>query len=135
MKPAMRKGRQPPSAALRLLRPLRGTMLFQDGSPAELPSRREHGGHAPPGELIDTNPFHEGEYIMANEQTITLKIGGMSCGNCQKHVQEALVGTPGVRSAEVDLQGATATVTFDAATTTPEQLIAAVEAEGYTAQV
>lgn len=123
MKPAMRKGRQPPSAALRLLRPLRGTMLFQDG------------GHAPPGELIDTNPFHEGEYIMANEQTITLKIGGMSCGNCQKHVQEALVGTPGVRSAEVDLQGATATVTFDAATTTPEQLIAAVEAEGYTAQV
>lgn len=72
---------------------------------------------------------------MSNVQTITLKVEGMSCGNCQRHVQEALVGTPGVRSAEVDLQAATATVTFDAATTTPAQLAAAIEAEGYTARI
>jgi copper chaperone CopZ len=32
-----------------------------------------------------------------------LKIEGMSCGHCVMHVQSALEGVPGVKSAKVDL--------------------------------
>ena len=39
-----------------------------------------------------------------------LHIDGMSCGNCAKHVREALEGVPGVLEAEVDLEKKTASV-------------------------
>ena len=41
----------------------------------------------------------------------TLKIEGMMCAHCQKHVQEALAAMPGVTEVEVDLEGKKADVT------------------------
>lgn len=37
--------------------------------------------------------------------TSNLKIEGMTCQNCARHVREALQGVPGVEYAEVDLDG------------------------------
>ncbi|MDR2110493.1 MAG: cation transporter [Spirochaetaceae bacterium] len=42
--------------------------------------------------------------------TTTLKIEGMSCDHCVKHVTEALKAVAGVSSASVDLKGKTAQV-------------------------
>ena len=58
-----------------------------------------------------------------------LTVGGMHCGNCVRHVQEALAELPGV-SATVDLDSAVATVTHPA--TVPVQaLLDAVDEAGY----
>ena len=40
----------------------------------------------------------------------TLKIEGMMCAHCQKHVTEALSGMDGVTTVDVDLAGGTAAV-------------------------
>lgn len=66
---------------------------------------------------------------------LKLKITGMTCGHCQKRVETALTQVPGVFSAVVDLQDATAEVDFDDDTATIEELTAAVARAGYTASV
>lgn len=63
----------------------------------------------------------------------TLDVTGMSCGNCVKHVTEALRGVPGVTAAQVDLAGKLAVVVHDAAAAPVTALVAAVEAAGYEA--
>ena len=65
---------------------------------------------------------------MSTELTIT----GMTCGHCQKAVQEALQQVPGVQSASVDLTAGRASVTGPADV---QALIAAVVEEGYEAQI
>jgi len=65
-----------------------------------------------------------------------LAITGMTCGNCARHVTEALQNVQGVRSATVALDARRASVRWDAG---PEQktaeLIRAVEDAGYGAKV
>ena len=58
-----------------------------------------------------------------------LTVGGMSCGNCVRHVQEALSEIPGVR-AEVELAAGTAAVEHPA-TVTVQDLLDAVDEAGY----
>ncbi|GAA5436056.1 CopZ family metallochaperone [Deinococcus aquaticus] len=65
---------------------------------------------------------------MSTELTIT----GMTCGHCQKAVQEALQQVAGVQSASVDLAAGRASVTGPADV---QALIAAVVEEGYEAQI
>lgn len=60
-----------------------------------------------------------------------LKIEGMSCNNCVRHVTEALQKVGGVEKVEVSLQEGRARVTGAAPV---EKLIAAVQEEGYTAR-
>lgn len=64
---------------------------------------------------------------------LMLKVTGMTCGHCQKRVETALAGVPGVYGAVVDLQDATAEVDFDDDTSTAEDLTAAVAKAGYSA--
>lgn len=66
-------------------------------------------------------------------QSIQLPVLGMSCAACQHHVESALRATPGVIAAHVDLMRHRAQVEFDAETTPPETLIAAIRAAGYDA--
>ena len=68
-------------------------------------------------------------------QKIEIRVSGMSCGNCQSHVHQALIETPGVQDAVVDLAGGRATVTYDAQRVTPERMAAAVRGAGYEAEV
>ncbi len=62
--------------------------------------------------------------------TTTLRINGMTCNNCVRHVDRALRAVSGVAAVEVSLAEHRATVTGDA---DAAQLVAAVEAAGYSA--
>jgi copper chaperone len=61
----------------------------------------------------------------------TLKIDGMSCGHCVMSVKQALQGLEGVTVENVAV--GTATVSYDPATASPEQIAEAVTEAGYTA--
>ena len=64
-------------------------------------------------------------------ETITLKVGGMSCGGCVASVTRALKSTPGVSDAVVRLDARDATITFDPARTSEGALKSAIEDAGY----
>ena len=66
-------------------------------------------------------------------KTTRLKVSGMTCGHCVQSVEKALRNRPGVRNATVHLESGAAEVEYDEAQVAPEQLIAAVEGEGYSA--
>src|ERR1700741_3540400 len=65
-----------------------------------------------------------------------LSVSGMTCGNCARHVTEAIQSVPGVRSATVSLDSRSASVRW---TSGGEQnvaaLVQAIEKEGYGAKV
>jgi copper chaperone len=63
--------------------------------------------------------------------TMTLSIAGMTCENCARHVRDALAELPGVRSAQVDLERAKATLDTNA-DVPREMLTAALDEAGYT---
>jgi Cu+-exporting ATPase len=63
--------------------------------------------------------------------TATLAIEGMTCASCANFVERALVRTPGVQSAQVNLATEKATVAFAPSLTDRAGLKAAVEAAGY----
>ncbi len=63
--------------------------------------------------------------------TMILSIAGMTCENCARHVRDALAELPGVRSVQVDLEQAEATLDADAEV--PRELLtAALDEAGYT---
>ncbi|HPU35681.1 MAG TPA: copper ion binding protein [Bacillota bacterium] len=59
---------------------------------------------------------------------IKLTVEGMSCSHCQRAVEEALKGIPGVEKVQVDLEKKEVVVTGTAA---PEKLAEAIEEAGY----
>ena len=61
-------------------------------------------------------------------QTTTYNIQGMMCKHCAARVQKAIEAVPGVKSATIDLDRATAAVDGDAQAT---DVMAAVTAIGY----
>ncbi len=61
----------------------------------------------------------------------TLKIQGMTCNHCVMRVAKALKAVPGVQDAQVDLQKGEASVTFDEAKATQENMSKAVVEAGY----
>lgn len=63
--------------------------------------------------------------------TLNMIIRGMTCGNCARTVERKLIGIPGVTQAAVDLQGASARVTYDADRVKPDALAQAVRQLGY----
>jgi copper chaperone CopZ len=72
---------------------------------------------------------------LAADQTAKFKVTGMYCDACQTKIQHALNKTNGVKSATVDLNSGSATVTFDDAKVKPQQIINIIEKEGYKAQL
>ncbi|MDP9444224.1 MAG: heavy metal translocating P-type ATPase, partial [Actinomycetota bacterium] len=71
-------------------------------------------------------------YRTGPRQHADLLIGGMTCASCVARVERRLNRLDGV-SATVNLATATASVDFDPAATTTDDLVAAVERTGYTA--
>jgi Cu+-exporting ATPase len=65
----------------------------------------------------------------------TIPVSGMTCAACEARVQRTLQKTPGVETASVNLMMANATVTYDPSTTAPEQLVEAIRATGYGAEL
>jgi copper chaperone len=66
-------------------------------------------------------------------ETMTLKIGGMTCGGCVRSVTNVLKALPGVASAEVSLEKSDAKVTFDPALGNAHTFRKAIEDAGYEA--
>ena len=64
---------------------------------------------------------------------VSLGIIGMTCASCQQVVEKTLNRTPGVAHATVNLANETASVTFDEAALSIDQIIAAVRGAGYDA--
>ncbi|OSI14004.1 copper resistance protein CopZ [Neisseria dentiae] len=68
-------------------------------------------------------------------ETITLNIGGMTCGGCVRSVTKVLENLNGVEKAEVSLENANAVITYDAGTIRTAALIEAVEDAGFDASL
>ena len=67
--------------------------------------------------------------------TIDIPVTGMHCAACVSRVQGAAEAAPGVSGAVVNLLTKTATVEYDPAIASPQSLVAAISATGYTAQL
>lgn len=60
----------------------------------------------------------------------TIKVNGMMCQNCVKHVESALKAIPGIKKAKADLEKGTAT--FSSKEKIEESILKkAIEDEGY----
>ncbi|MEY2466837.1 MAG: P-type Cu+ transporter [Verrucomicrobiota bacterium] len=72
----------------------------------------------------------------ANAPATQLSVSGMTCGNCARHVTEAIQKVPGVHSASVSLEAHQASVRWarDANPNVPA-VLQAIEKEGYGAKV
>ncbi|WP_026607366.1 heavy-metal-associated domain-containing protein [Methylocapsa acidiphila] len=66
----------------------------------------------------------------SSKPAVTLHVNGMACSSCAERVEKAILATPGVASAAVDLAAKRAAVTFAGAPKT-EAVIAAIAAAGY----
>jgi Cu+-exporting ATPase len=77
-----------------------------------------------------------GESAIPHKSTTELAVEGMTCGNCARHVTEALQAVPGVRSAAVNLQQKSASVKWaQQADQNDKALVHAVEEAGFEAKV
>lgn len=59
------------------------------------------------------------------------KVEGMACEHCVRAVTNAVGALPGVGSVSVDLGQKTVAVQFDSAKSTVENIVAAIEDQGY----
>ena len=66
-------------------------------------------------------------------ETLTLNISGMACDGCVSKVVTALENVNGVAMVQVSLEHGNATVTYDARSTNPDDLFAAVDDAGFDA--
>jgi len=64
---------------------------------------------------------------------VELAVDGMHCESCVALIEETLGEDPGVRRVTVDLESGRASVVFDPAAVSPEQLCATVVELGYQA--
>ena len=64
-------------------------------------------------------------------RTEVLKVTGMTCGGCASSVTKSLRAVRGVRQVAVSVPRGEATVEFDEASTSPEDLRQAVTRAGY----
>lgn len=72
---------------------------------------------------------------VAPDQTVVFAVENMTCALCPVTVKRAMEGVAGVRSVQIDLQAHTATVQFDATSTTPDAIGFASTNAGYPAMV
>ena len=71
----------------------------------------------------------------AAEQTVTLKVDGMTCASCPYQVQSALKRVRGVKAAVANLEKRNAVVTFDDAVTSVAELTKATADAGFPSMV
>lgn len=75
----------------------------------------------------------ENEMTSSAENSVVLKVEGMTCNHCVGRVQKALDAAPGVHAAKVDLDSGTAEIRFGPEIDTAA-LIGVVQSAGYSAQ-
>ena len=75
------------------------------------------------------------ETASASTESCTIPVTGMTCAACSGRVQRTLEQTSGVASAGVNLMTGAATVAFDPTVVSPGQLVEAIRATGYGAEL
>jgi len=68
---------------------------------------------------------------VAGENTVDVKVKGMTCGACVEKVKTSLEKVDGVTNAKVDLEKAVATVTYDDSKSGEKDLEKAVKDAGF----
>ena len=62
---------------------------------------------------------------------VTLNVPDISCNHCKMSIEGAVNELSGIESAEVDIEGRTVAVSFDTGTQSLENIVAAIEEQGY----
>ena len=99
------------------------------------------GNQAPSLPICPFVSAKDGKKTMKSEtesnqnQRVTFSLSGMHCASCAALIERLLIKTPGVVRATVNFAAEKATVFFDGASTSPAELIEAVQKAGYNAQV
>ena len=73
--------------------------------------------------------------VTAQSSTVTLQVEGMHCAACSEAIEKKVRGVAGVSACAVDHAKGTGTVTFDAAKTNADAILAVVRAAGFTAAI
>ena len=68
-------------------------------------------------------------------ERVTVTVKGMSCEHCRMTVESAIKALAGVKEARVDLESASATVSYDARQLGLQDLKSAIEQKGYSAEM
>ena len=78
----------------------------------------------------------EQKSVTTQEKTekVTLKISGMTCSGCAKHIHKALTELKGIVDNEVRYPGDIAVVTYQPGEIKVEEIIRAIEKSGYKAK-
>jgi copper ion binding protein len=71
--------------------------------------------------------------VGSEKTTSVFKVEGMTCGGCEAGVRLSVTKLDGVEKVEASYEKGRATVTYDAAKVTPEEIVAAIEGLGYKA--
>ncbi|MDX8406375.1 MAG: cation transporter [Mariprofundus sp.] len=71
----------------------------------------------------------------AQEQTVTMHVSGMTCGTCPITVRHRALQMEGVHSAAVDLDTASATLTYEDSEQSPWAIAQAITTLGYPATI
>jgi len=72
---------------------------------------------------------------IAQEQTVTMHVSGMTCGTCPISVRHRAMQMKGVHTAAVDINTALATVTFEDSEQSPHAIAQAITKLGYPATI
>ncbi len=70
-----------------------------------------------------------------NTQTLTLKINGMTCSNCENFLNNLLVGTKGVLSAKADHHSGDLIIEFEPDKIAKEEIMKIVNETHFTVEV
>src|SRR6266852_7242360 len=94
--------------------------------------------HADAGNIMVTettrqNDNNAGVSQGQTENRATLALEGMTCASCAMRIDKGVKKVPGVKDASVNLASEQASVTYDPAQNTVEQLVQKVVAVGYKA--
>ncbi|MDR1559253.1 MAG: copper ion binding protein [Clostridiales bacterium] len=64
-------------------------------------------------------------------EKLILKVEGMSCGHCEIAIQDAVRKLPGIKKVKASKRKKEATVEYDAASVSAEQITKAINDTGY----
>ncbi len=90
---------------------------------------------AAPATIADITETLQNAGYPAETAQVTLEISGMSCGSCVARVEKALASADGVVAVAANLASETATVTYLAGATTPQDVAEAATRAGYPARM
>jgi len=91
----------------------------------------EYDNNVTSEKALETVIQDTGYDVFKGRQKIILRIGGMTCASCAQTIETALTKIEGVEEATVNLATEKATVTYNQAVTSYEQIKKAIEDTGY----